>query len=649
MRYPRLTGLLLLAAAALPLPAQPCLEKLDRGVVALPTASGEIFVSWRLLGNEPADTGFDVYRSIGERPEVRINSAPLTGATHFLDRHPLGDRDAVRYSVRAAGGAPDLAAPSAPFVLPPGSSDAWLTVPIQPPPGGVSPDGQTYTYSANDVAPADLDGDGAYELVLRWEPGNSHGGGMGGHTGPVLFDAYKLDGARLWRIDLGRNIVASAHISNFLVFDLDGDGRAEFATKTADGTRDGLGRPIGDPEADHRAVASAPGSRSYPVGTVNDGPEYLTIFDGRDGRALDTVPYVPRRHPDTDSPTPAQLKAAWGDDYGNRSNRFLACVAYLDGRRPSLVFCRGYYTRTVLAAWDWRDGKLVPRWVFDSDTGPASNRAYRGQGNHNLGVADVDDDGRDEIVYGAMTVDDDGRGLYSTGLGHGDAQHVSDLDPARPGLEVFGIQERFSDAGARMLDAATGRVLWKIASVKAGPDGEGPGRALAADIDPDHPGAECWVAGAGIGSLFDARGRIIAARAPAAVNFAVWWDGDLLRELLDKNRVMKWDWKTGRLDNLLVAQGCVSINGTKATPCLSADLLGDWREEIVFPAADNSALRIYSTTIPTTLRLPTLMHDAQYRLAVAWQNVAYNQPPHPSFYLGPDQPPPARFRPFVTP
>ena len=639
----------MLAVLALPLRSHPVLEKLDRGVVALPADDGSIFVSWRLLGNEAPDLGFDVYRQIGGRPAVRINSAPLNGPTHFVDRPPIATRDILRYSVRPADGANDLAAPSAPFAVPPADALPYVAVPLQRPEGGVSPDGKAFSYAANDAAPADLDGDGVYEIVLRWEPSNSPGGGLGGHTGPVLFDAYKLDGTRLWRIDLGRNVMAGAHSINFLAYDFDGDGRAEFAVKTADGTRDGLGAVIGNADADYRTHVVGANTPAYGVGMVHAGPEYLTIFDGRDGRALDTVLYTPQRHPDTDSPTPPQLRAIWGDDYGNRANRMLACAAYLDGRHASLVFCRGYYTRTVLAAWDFRGGKLVPRWVFDSDAGPASNRAYRGQGNHNLSVVDVDADGRDEIVYGAMTIDDDGRGLYSTGLGHGDAQHVSDLDPARPGLEVYGIQERFADAGARMFDAATGAVLWKVASVKAGADGEGPGRGLAADIDPRHPGAECWAAGAGVNSLYDARGKVIAPRAPGTVNFAIWWDGDLLRELLDKNRVMKWNWEKGSTEDLLVAKGCTAINGTKATPSLSADLFGDWREEVVFPSADHSELRIYSTTIPTQQRLPTLMHDAQYRLGVAWQNVAYNQPPHPSFYLGPDQPPPSRFRAFVTP
>jgi rhamnogalacturonan endolyase len=315
---------------------------------------------------------------------------------------------------------------------------------------------------------------------------------------------------------------------------------------------------------------------------------------------------------------------------------------------PSLIMTRGYYTRAVLTAWDWRGGKLSRRWTFDSDSGPATNRAYRGQGNHQLSVADVDGDGRDEIIFGAATIDDDGHGLYSTGLGHGDALHVSDLDPDRPGLEVFDIQERFDDAGANFRDARTGAVLWKKASVKAGDDGEGPGRGNSFDVDPRTRGAESWVAGAGLRGIWSAKGALISEKQPTAVNFGLWWDGDLLRELLDKNVVYKWNWTAGRMDTLFVATGAASNNGTKSTPVLSGDILGDWREEIVLRVADDPReLRIYTSTIPTPYRFTTLMHDPVYRLGIAWQNVAYNQPPHVSFYLGDGMAKPPRVRMFV--
>jgi len=308
---------------------------------------------------------------------------------------------------------------------------------------------------------------------------------------------------------------------------------------------------------------------------------------------------------------------------------------------PSLIFSRGYYTRSVIAAWDFRGGKLTNRWVFDSDANEA-NRKYRGQGNHQLSVADVDADGRDEIVFGAMVLDDDGKGLYSTGLGHGDALHVSDLDPDRPGLEVYDIQERFDDAGASFRDARTGEILWKRPSIRAGADGEGPGRGLSLNIDPRHRGFESWAFGAGLSGLFDAKGQKISDKMPRSCNFGIFWDGDLLSELLDRNTISKWNWEKETTDPIFVAEGCMSNNGTKSTPALSADLFGDWREEVMLRTADNKELRIFTTTTPTKYRFYTFMHDPQYRLSIAWQNVAYNQPPHTSFYIGDDMKPPPR-------
>ena len=325
----------------------------------------------------------------------------------------------------------------------------------------------------------------------------------------------------------------------------------------------------------------------------------------------------------------------WGDGYGNRMDRFLACVAYLDGKTPSLVMCRGYYTRSVLSAFNFKNKKLEKLWTFDSDEPGGANRKYRGQGNHNLSVADVDDDGKDEIVYGAMTIDDNGKGLYSTELGHGDALHVTDIDPSRPGLEVFDIQERFDDAGAHLTDAKTGEVIWKKPSIKAGEDGEGPGRGCALDLDPRYPGYECWVAGAGITGMFDCKGNKIAEKTPPC-NMGIFWDGDALSEVLNGVNISKWDYVNSEMVKLFDGRddGCASNNGTKANPCLSADLFGDWREEIICRTTDSRELRIYSTAIPTDIKLYTLMHNPQYRLSIAWQNVAYNQPPHTSYYLG---------------
>jgi rhamnogalacturonan endolyase len=594
--------------------AQRQMEDLGRGVVAIHHEPGRVFVGWRLLGTDPEAIAFNLYRATTGAAPVRVNERPIGEVTSFVDTDPTTNRDTA-YFVRPVIDGREMEA-SAPFMMKASASvRPYLSVPLQSPEGS----------RPNDIAVGDLDGDGEYELVVKLETrprDNSHAG----VTGQTRLQAYKLDGRLLWTIDLGRNIREGAHYTQFMVYDLDGNGRAEVACKTADGTVDGLGQVIGDPHADHRNAD----------GHILRGPEYLTIFDGLTGAALVTTDYIPARHPTKLNPSPAELAEIWGDGRGNRSDRYLACVAYLDGERPSLVMCRGYYTRTVLVAWNWRDGRLSRVWTFDSDDGTPGNRAYRGQGNHSIAVADVDGDGRDEIIYGGAVINHDGTGLYSTGLGHGDAQHTSDLDPTRPGLETFSIHENPRHPhGIEMRDARTGEILWSKPSRDVG-------RGLAIDIDPRHPGHECWASGPGLDGLFNARGELISKRKPRSCNFAVWWDGDLLREILDRNVITKWNWADSTETTLLVAEGCVSNNGTKATPALSADILGDWREEVIWRTADNRELRIYTTTIPTEHRLYTLMHDPTYRLSVAWQNVGYNQPPHTGFFLGHGMEPPPR-------
>lgn len=619
----------------------PGAENLGRGLVALRIAEDTVLVSWRLLAADAPGTGFWLYRITALGEAVRVTEAPLTGPTFYLDRHADPARD-THYVVRAVRDGIEANENPVAYVAAHSPARPYLSIPLEPPPDGVTPAGERYSYEANDASPGDLDGDGEYEIVLKWDPTNAKDNSQAGYTGNVYLDAYRLDGSRLWRLDLGRNIRAGAHYTQFLVYDFDGDGRAEVALKTAPGTLDGAGEPIGvtparfagvppkvDPSADYRAA----------TGYVLTGPELFTLFDGLSGRELMSAPFHPPRNADPASPD----VTAWGDNYGNRVDRFLAAVAYLDGERPSLVWCRGYYTRTVLDAWTWRDGRLSRQWTFDSREGGPRSRAVEGQGNHNLAVADVDGDGRDEITYGAAAIDDDGQVLYVTGWGHGDALHVGDLVPERPGLEAFQPHETpalYRANALELRDARTGELL---CGVEATGD---IGRGVAADIDPRYPGAEFWGSGS-TGGLYSSatcepdaskgpRGRMISSRKPGPINFLVWWDGDGLRELLDGITVSKWNWETGQTQTLFRAEGAAANNGTKATPALSADLFGDWREEIVWRAADNRELRIYTTPLPTDQRRVTLMQDRPYRLAVAWQNVGYNQPPHPGFALRPE-------------
>lgn len=573
------------------------MEKLDRGLVVVRQADGSCFLSWRLLGNDPAGIAFNLYRATDTAAPEKLNSEPLQNFTCFTDVGAPLDK-AQAWFVRPVLAGEEHAESKRVFQKADEPARPYRSIPLQTPAG----------YLPGDTSPGDLDGDGEYDLVVH-QVGRSRDNSQAGLTDPPILQGYKLDGTRLWEINLGENIREGAHYTQFLVFDLDGDGRAEVVCKTADGTVDGAGKVIGDARADYR------NARGY----ILDGPEFLTVFDGLTGAALATTPYLPARG----------RVAAWGDAYGNRVDRFLACVAFLDGERPSFVMCRGYYTRTVLAAWDWRGGKLTARWIFDTHAGAPELRAYAAQGNHNLSVGDVDGDGRDEIVYGAMCVDDDGRPLWNTGLGHGDALHLSDLDPERPGLEIFDIHEHVThDKGIDFRDAKTGEILWS----KKSPD---VGRGVSFDVDPRYPGHECWAAGPGLNRMYDSRGRPIGPR-PRSCNLAVWWDGDFVRELLNGTTIDKWDFENAREIRLLSASDfdCASNNGSKATPALCADLLGDWREEVLWRTRDGKELRLFTTTIPTTHRLPTLMHDPQYRLSVAWQNVGYNQPAHPGYFLG---------------
>ncbi|MCM3725717.1 rhamnogalacturonan lyase [Neobacillus cucumis] len=582
------------------------MENLNRGLIAVKVKNG-VYVGWRLFGTDPEDISFNLYRDA-----MKVNNSPITTSTNYLD--PTGDYSSIYTVCPVLNGVEQQ---------PSEQAEVWdtnyLTIALNKPEGGISPDGVSYTYQANDASVGDVDGDGEYEIILKWDPTNSHDNAHKGYTGNVYLDAYKLNGSHLWRIDLGKNIRAGAHYTQFLVYDLDGDGKAEIACKTADGTLDGLGNVIGDADADYRNKD----------GFILEGPEYLTIFEGSTGKELVTTEYDPPRGKGSD----------WGDDKGNRVDRFLACIAYLDGERPSLVMCRGYYTRAVLVAYNWRTAELSKLWKFDSLE--PGNEGYSGQGNHSVSVADVDDDGKDEIIYGSCVIDHNGTGLYTTGLGHGDAIHVGNFIPSRSGLEIFQVHETPQENGTEIHDARTGEILWGIPSV------EDVGRGMAADIDPRYEGVEVWssthwkTGGAG---LYSSSGEKISDVNPQSFNFAIWWDGDLLRELLDHDyeietgigvgKIDKWDYENGRLVNLLTADGTRSNNGTKGNPCLQADILGDWREEVIWRTDDSTALRIYTTTDITDHRIYTLMHDPNYRLAIAWQNVAYNQPPHPGFYLG---------------
>jgi len=589
-------------------------EALNRGVVAVYVPGSGVYVGWRMFGTDPTGIGFNVYRN-----GAKLTSSPVTTSTNYMDSG--GSTSSTYYVKPVIGGVEQAASETVGVWTQTYGSESlrFKDVPIQRPADVVRPDGTVRTYSANDCSVGDLDGDGEYEIVLKWDPNDSKDNSQSGVTGNVYLDAYKTNGTRLWRIDLGINIRAGAHYTQFMVWDLNGDGMAEVGCKTAPGTKDGLGNFVimgsDDPYADYRNAS----------GYILTGPEYYTLFNGQTGANMVTIAY----------PMPRGNISDWGDSYGNRGDRYLACVAYLDGERPSLVECRGYYGpqsgykgKNQLTALDWRNGQLTQRWQFTAtiNTGADVNPEYIGQGNHGISVVDADGDGYDEIIYGACVIDHDGAGKFSTGLGHGDAMYVSDLNPNRPGYEVWGIHEGTGNCGSALYDAADGTVLWKTPNADAG-------RCSAADIDPANAGTECW---SNEPNLYNVTGTLNSSSRPSIYNFVIWWDGDLSRELSDADRIDKWNPTSHTQSRLLTVYnyGVSTNNGTKKNPCLQADIFGDWREEIIMRTTDSSALRIFTPVTVTSYRIHTLMHDPVYRMGIAWQNVAYNQPPMTSFFFG---------------
>ncbi|SFL35525.1 Ig-like domain (group 4) [Gracilibacillus orientalis] len=597
-------------------------EWLDRGVIALPSEDG-IFVSWRLLADEyDQDVTFNVIRN-GEK----INEQPLE-VTNLLDEDG-NNGDAYQIETIVNGNVTETNEVDS-------LDKDYLSIPLQKPEGGTTATGD-YTYSANDASVGDLDGDGEYEIILKWRPSNAMTALQDVITGPTIFDAYKLDGTPLWRMNMGMNLTSGPAYHQFVVGDMNGNGNSEFLIKTADattvyGVTDGVFDEnkvisvIGNPEDDGKWINEG--------GHVVTGPEYVSVFDGETGEDIDTIDFAfPVEKEEGDQ------GASWGDNFYNRSDRFLSGLAYVNGKTPSAIYGRGYYERTTFVSYSLQNGALVEDWTFDTD------EAGRGEGlgNHNLATGDVDNDGYDEIIAGSLTLDHDGSILYAMDGemervkgSHGDALHVGAFDPDREGLHVFGVREDSEVASLEYHDGATGETLQSFFAYKDA------GRGVAANIT-SKPGYEFWgTGGASVedgGGVYNVQGDVVEESfrdTALPVNFVTYWDGDLLHEMLDHTSITKYDEATGEANVIEEFEEVVSNNGTKANPSLQADILGDWREEVILPTEDGSELRIFSTTIPTDYRLPTLMHDSVYRMGIAWQNTTYNQPPHISYYLGED-------------
>ena len=573
-------------------------EKLGRGFIGLRTSRLAVYLTWRYLSDDPLNTKFHLYQGekllrVTEKTSARLLNMDYT-------------KDVTFRLVPVVDGVEQLDK-VAEYVLPANSATGgYIEIPMTAIPDSTMQSGSV-SYSPNDASVGDVDGDGQFEIILKWDPSNSKDNSHSGYTGYVYLDCYKISGEHLWRINLGRNIRAVAQYTQFMVYELDGDLKAELVCKTADGTVDGVGNVIGDASKDYRNSS----------GYVLSGPEYLTVFNGETGAAMYTTNYLPARG----------TVSSWGDDYGNRVDRFLACIAYLDGKRPSVVMCRGYYTRTVLVAWDWDGQSLTRKWTFDSNAGYS---LCAGQGNHNLRVGDIDSDGCDEIVYGSLTIDHDGKPKYNTRLGHGDAIHMTVFDPASGALAVWACHENKSD-GSTFRDAATGKIIKQIKS------SDDVGRCMAADIDPGYPGVEMWSGRSG--GILSADGRTVTTSTEGvSMNMACWWDGRLLRNLQNGVSITRFNYSTkNSAETLLNATECASNNSTKSNPCLVADIYGDWREELLLRSADNKSLRLYVSSQDTIdYRFHSFLEDPVYRSSVAYQNVAYNQPTNTGFYFGAD-------------
>lgn len=597
-----MVGVLLLSAAA---HAQRRMETLGRGTVAVPVTGGTL-VNWRITGPEYAGSAtYNLYRGT-----TRI--ATGLSVSNYLDAAGTGEG----YSVAAVVGGTEQSRSAAVVPL----AKQFFTVPVR------SIGGSYAAYEINDASVGDLDGDGEYEIVVKRLSLDATPTATTYH----YLEAYKLDGTFLWAVNLGPNMINKVEV-NFLVYDLDGDGKAEVATRTSDGFTDGAGNYVGDRDGDgqisYRSTAVL-NSSYYRI----DGPDYISIFDGATGKEISWNKYIDR-----------EAMSQWGTagmNDGQLSHRAEKCmwsVAYLDGVNPSFIISRGIYHRIKLEAWNFRNGALSKQWAWDSDPGGVAS-AYTGSGYHNFIVGDVDGDSRDEIMYGSMGVDEYGKGMYSTGFGHGDAQHLADINPDIKGLEHFACLEGANGTtipGLSLRNATTGANQWKLSA-----DGD-IGRCMVADIDENHKGYEMW--GSANSNIYSSTGTLISTAQPTTAggggtyNFGIWWDGDVMRELLDRTVITKWNattQTTGRIATLYNLASIVANNSTKSNPSLMADVLGDWREEAIFPSADQTGLVVFTTPFATTQRMYTLMHDPNYRTAISWQQNSYNQPPNLGFYFG---------------
>lgn len=586
----------------------------SRGLWACKNINGNgVFVSWRMrASDDPLNTTYKLYsgtrliKTLKDRTNVTLSSTYANAIFKLevldADGNIIDSQEGVKCD-----------------------ANFFHHIKLDYPGDYTMKDGTVVTYTPNDCSAYDMDGDGEQEIIMKWEPSNA--GAVCTPTGPQILDCYKLDGTRLWRIDFGPNVLAGCRFT-FLCYDFDGDGKGELIGKTAQGSKDATGEYLHTGPA---ATADHTKSSVNASGVITSGgKEWLTVFDGTTGQELASTDYWPL----------FSVQSNWADDgktdgaaYGHRGNWMKACVACLDvnGKpTPCAVTVRGIYTYSYAAAFSWDGTELKNLWKHTSNK---KGQGIYAEGAHSLTAGDLDGDGFDEVMVGAAALDHDGTLLWRTGLGHGDATHLGDFDPDNEGLEVFMItEEANAKYDAAIIDAKTGTILHGI--LQTGGD---TGRGLILDCDARYDGAEFMEMAET--NLMSCHGEVIApwkegAIKSASINYAIYWDGDLLREYHDRSHIDKWNATSKAWDRTCTlysfGYGANTINSTKYNPNLQCDLYGDWREEAVYWAQNGNDyyLTIFTTTTDSQYKLPWLRDDHTYDLAIVWQNCGYNQPPH---------------------
>lgn len=651
------------------------------------SANNKVLLTWRMLPGDTEDTAFDIWRKMGETGNWScINDAFKTGkksikGTNYQHSALSTITGDIHYRLTYAGQKncdeylseytmkKEQAEQKIPYIeIPLQSTDDCSEYPDE------------IKYQANDCSVGDLDGDGQMEIVVKrlltvyntaGEITASSEAAANTDTRArhiVVWDAYKLDGTMLWRVKSGPNIIAG-NSSSVMLGDLDGDGCAEFVLKTGEGTVFGDGTEIGDTDNDGITDYRKNWNDGHYTGDFANkygGPEYFSVVDGKTGRELARANFIARG---TEGQTPAQWVAnwstntqSWGDGYWKRANSLRMGLASFKGQGLQIFLGRGVYARTVVEGWEYipgtpdsqwgLEGTLSRMWKFDSATSgghwswvdgvwtrdKASNKdgkansAYTGQGNHAFNVADLDGDGKDEVMYGSCAFDDDGTGLWTSGLGHGDANHVGVFQKGYEGLQVYHCLEGGKTEVA-LHDAKTGKVIWDIVAAEAGDQG----RCMVADVNPNSPGCEFWKYG---NELFDQDGKPLmnsagTARAEeSSCNAGIWFDGYLNRQMIDGGIINSYS--HGR--TFTIYRYDISFNNsTKSNPGWYGDMLGDWREEVILPDQTKlKNIKVFSTWYPTYHRLPWLMTDHTYYMQAIHENVGYNQPTNVGYYMGSD-------------